>query len=89
MIAFSKAEREKIQKSLKPCPFCGNEEIEFNLLHPQYIGKPNMANWCTWEVLCPVCGINNQTGVGADTDENWEKAKMDLIAMWNERFFEI
>ena len=37
---------EELEKTLKPCPFCGNEQIELSLIHPQYYSEPDMAYWC-------------------------------------------
>lgn len=89
-------ERKEIEQTLKPCPFCGNEEIEFSLIHPQYYGKPNINYWCYWEILCPECGCNFENGIVdedvsyADEDpdkraEKWEQAKQEIIEMWNRR----
>lgn len=77
------AEHKDTEKMLKPCPFCGNTEIELSLIHPQFFGKPDMDYWCYYEILCPVCGCNMQNG--RLDPETWEEVKQDLIDNWNQR----
>ena len=58
-----KPETQKLEKTLRPCPFCGNKKIELSLIHPQYYSEPNMEYWCYWEILCPECGVNFENGI--------------------------
>ncbi len=77
------AERKQIEESLKPCPFCGNTEIEFSLYHPQFNGHPDMDYWCYWGILCPNCGAEMENG--RMDNQSWEDAKAEIIAAWNRR----
>ena len=78
------AEAREIEKTLKPCPFCGNKDIEFSLIHPQYWGKPDMDYWCYWEILCPECGAHMENA-RLDT-QTWDEAKEEIIELWNQRY---
>ena len=82
-IANFYAERKNIEKKLLPCPLCGNKEIELSLIHPQYIGKPDMNEWLSWEICCPECGAMFQ--YGKTSDQTWADVKEDIIAAWNRR----
>lgn len=75
--------KEDVPKRLKPCPFCGNTDIEFSLIHPQYNGKPNMDYWCYWEINCPECGALMENG--RLSDQTWDEAKEEIISLWNRR----
>ena len=77
------AEAREIEKTLKPCPFCGNKEVEFALIHPQYWGEPDMDYWCYWEILCPECGaMMDNARLDSQT---WDEAKEEIIDNWNRR----
>ena len=78
-------ERKEIEKTLKPCPFCGGERIDFALMHPQFAGKPDMTYWSFWQVLCTDCGANIENGCDEPTEQEWEQAKDELIEAWNRR----
>ena len=69
------AEVKELEKTLKPCPFCGNEQIELSLIHPQYYSEPDMAYWCFWEILCLECGCNFENGILLEYNE--EKGGFD------------
>ena len=79
-------ERQEIEQSFLPCPFCGGDDIEFALIHPQYNGKPEMAYWSFWQIWCSDCGCSFEEGVDDQpATEAWEKAKENIIAAWNRR----
>ena len=80
-------EPKEIEKELLPCPFCGNEDIEFALYHPQYYGAPDMAYWCYWGINCTECGANFELGADSDdpNDPGWEKARIEIVEAWNRR----
>ena len=68
---------------LKPCPFCGNKEIEAYLAHPQYKGKPNESDWCYWSVGCPECGAWFE--IGYTPPKTLEDAHREAVESWNRR----
>ena len=77
------AERKAIEQRLKPCPFCGNKDIEFSLIHPQYVGKPDMDYWVCWGIGCTECGATME--YGRTGDETWDDTQEAIIAAWNRR----
>ena len=79
-----KAERKQIEQSLKPCPFCGNDDLEFALCHPQWAESEDDADyWCFWQILCPECGAEMENA--RMKDQTWEEAKQEIINNWNHR----
>ena len=78
-----KREAMEAEAQLLPCPFCGNREIEFSMIHPQHFGEPDETYWCYWEILCPECGALMQNGK-LDT-QTWDDAKVEIITLWNTR----
>lgn len=75
--------RHEIESRLKPCPLCGNSELEFALIHPQHNGKVDMDYWCYWEVLCPECGVGLENG--RSDNLTWEEAMEETVVLWNRR----
>lgn len=80
---FTPERRKEIESRLKPCPFCGNKDVEFALIHPQFNGKTDMDYWCYWDVLCPECGAGMEWG--RLDDQTWDGAMEEIIAAWNRR----
>ena len=77
------AEQKQIEESLKPCPFCGNNELEFSLIHPQFGNRDDADYWCCWQILCPECGAEMENA--RLQDQTWEEAKKEIIDNWNHR----
>ena len=78
-----RSERKEIEQSLKPCPFCGNNELEFSLIHPQFANGDDADYWCYWQILCPECGAEMENA--RLHDQTWEEAKKEIIDNWNHR----
>ena len=76
-------EPREVEKELLPCPFCGNTEVEFSLIHPQYNGKPDMDYWCYWEIHCPECGALMENG--KLESQTWKEAADEIVCCWNAR----
>lgn len=77
------SEHRELEAALKPCPFCGNAEIELAMIHPQYYGKPDMDYWLCWEIRCPECGAGYENG--KLDSQTWDDALQEIIAAWNRR----
>lgn len=75
---------DKINKSLKPCPFC-NSQVEMFFHETDY----PVTNWSMeYIICCRKCGIEffeNVPGYENFYPEQHEKARMKLRRRWNKR----
>ena len=70
-----------MKDKLKPCPFCGNEDLEIQVLEL----KKDLfvdGNWCIVDIRCNNCKTLKSRKVLGISEEDCIK---DAIRLWNRR----
>ena len=78
---FTKSGVEKMENKLKPCPFCGNEDIRvYSIVFKEDI-LMDLFHYKA-DVICANC---NTVKVCSVVGENEENCKNKVIEEWNRR----